>query len=66
MEEHHAGRPLLSAVVVNQDSGVPGDGFFLLANSLGHFREGDSQKAYWQWELLRVYEEWARPGLGRP
>jgi hypothetical protein len=32
-EEYYAGRRMLSAIAVNQDTGIPGQGFFDLAES---------------------------------
>jgi len=33
--EHAQGRPLLSVVVVREDTGMPGEGFFMLAGGWG-------------------------------
>lgn len=60
LHEHAAGRPLLSALVVYADEGMPGPGFFDLATSLGHHRPGDDRGRYWRWERDRIYAEWAR------
>jgi len=57
-EEHQAGRPMLSALVVLQGNRRPGQGFFDLAAELGlvgdkspdefHRDEVDRVHAYWQ------------------
>ncbi len=57
--EHAAGRPLLTAIVVNKEEGMSGHGFFKLAAQLGHHRDGDDDRLYWEWERDRVYAEWA-------
>jgi hypothetical protein len=38
--EVEQGRPMLSAVVVRQDTGMPGSGFFALARKLGRHKNG--------------------------
>lgn len=60
LHEHEAGRPLLSALVVYADTGIPGRGFFDLATRLGHHRPGDDDVLYWTWECERLYAEWSR------
>lgn len=59
-DEHDAGRPMLSAVVVGS-SGIPGPGFFKLAEQLGKLQTTDKEGAhrFWQEERKAVYEEWA-------
>jgi hypothetical protein len=55
---HAAGKPMLSALVVNQDTKIPGPGFFELAVALGKLPAGASdqdKKAFWQKELEAVY-----------
>lgn len=44
-EEDEQGRPLITALVVHKHDGQPGDGFFNLAESLGH--EFDDREAFW-------------------
>lgn len=56
--EYAAGRPLLSAVVMGQDSDMPGEGFFGCASRLGRYSGGD-KLAYWLDELNRVYGYWS-------
>lgn len=61
--EHEVGRPLLSAVVVSQDSGLPGDGFFFnLTAKPGLVPAGateEEKRAVHARELQCVFEEWA-------
>ena len=63
-DEDRGGRPMLSAVVVGV-SGMPGEGFFVMARRLGKF-SGNSpteQRRFWETECERVYETW-RPNAG--
>lgn len=57
--EHEAGRPLLSAVVVGANGGMPGHGFFKLARSFGLMGPKDVKKAFCWSELQRLYAYWA-------
>jgi hypothetical protein len=57
--EHEAGRPLLSAVVVGANGGMPGHGFFKLARSFGLMGPKDVKKAFCWEELQRLYAYWA-------
>ena len=57
--EHRKGRPLLSGVVVNKKTGMPGAGFFKLAKDLGLY-DGDDDLEYWSKELHRVYAYWTK------
>ena len=43
--EHAEGRPLLSALVVSENTGVPGDGFWTVAKKLGLYEEGGGPSA---------------------
>ncbi|MFN3344234.1 MAG: hypothetical protein ACK412_01100 [Chloroherpetonaceae bacterium] len=52
--EHNEGRPLLSAVVVKQASGEPGEGFYKLAESLKGY------PSFWKDELKKVHDYWKR------
>jgi hypothetical protein len=52
--EDKAGRGMLSAVVVNKKTGMPGDGFFALAEELG--REFDNREAFFEQECDRVFD----------
>lgn len=55
--EHEHGRPLLSSLVVNQDSGEPGSGF---AAEFGQLRGGNvvDHTAFWREELTRTIDFW--------
>jgi hypothetical protein len=55
--ELKAGRPLLSAVVVAKETGMPGAGFFNLPRKLGLQSQGDLE--FWALELKRVHAQWA-------
>lgn len=55
---HLAGKPMLSALVINQDLEMPGSGFFVLAVHLGKLPTGASdqdKKAFWKKELAAIY-----------
>jgi hypothetical protein len=52
--EDEAGRGLLTAVVVRPDSGMPGDGWFRLAEQRG--RSGSDRVAMWNDERTRLRE----------
>jgi hypothetical protein len=53
-EEDTAGRGMLSVVVVRKHgSGLPGGGFFALAERLGR-DVGDDRRAFWEAEFARV------------
>ena len=65
--EHSQGRPLLSAIVVSEENGLPGVGFFEMAERLED-NEGNklfdpskiSKKKYLAQEQERVFEYWKR------
>jgi hypothetical protein len=48
-------RPMLSAVVVRQDTGMPGAGFFALARQLGRYKNG-ADYSFWITEREAVIE----------
>jgi hypothetical protein len=56
-KENAAGRPLLSAVVVQPEIGYPTKDFFLLARELGLNTSGDD-RSYYYFELKRVHSYW--------
>jgi hypothetical protein len=58
VQEHKAGHPLLTAVVVSQDTNFPGRGFFRLARSLG-VASSEDDEVFFERELLRVHDHWA-------
>ena len=62
-DEYAQRRPLLSAVVVGVN-GLPGPGFFSLAQDLGELaRDADAkaQRAFWKAQRAKAYETWKRP-----
>jgi hypothetical protein len=56
--ENSLGRGMLSAYVVSAETGMPGGGFFELAEKLG--RRVDDRVAFWVTEIKRVDEMWRR------
>lgn len=54
-EEHEAGRPLLSALVVYKETGFPGPGFYDLAIRLG--RKVTDRDSFWVNELQTIFTE---------
>ena len=63
-EESAAGRSLLTAVVVRSGRrGLPGDGFFTLAQSLGHCLGARSPEDCWRDELEKTYAYWSKRGF---
>src|SRR5665811_2016188 len=58
--EHKHNRPMLSAIVVLKDDGIPGKGFFELARGLEKLTSVSKQdeKTFWKQELLEVYKTW--------
>jgi hypothetical protein len=59
-DEVRAGRPMLSAVVVNI-GGKPGPGFFALAKELKRMVPGEDEGDVWNRELEATYKAWRRP-----
>lgn len=55
--EYQQGRPLLSALVVFKDSGLPGAGFFTLAHGLSFFSTGNRPE-FWNQEVSKVHAQW--------
>lgn len=54
--EVQAGRPVLPALVVAKQTGIPGAGFFKIDSG----EAIDDPKAYWQRELERVFDYWSK------
>jgi hypothetical protein len=52
-------RPMLSAVVINKDTGMPGRGFFDCARELRRHAGGDDL-GFWAEEVKRVHAYWSR------
>ena len=63
-QEYHAGRPLLSVVVVHANDGDVGDGFFTLADELGFPINARSPKnrkdEFFIEQLKKTHECWAK------
>jgi hypothetical protein len=59
-DEVCAGRPMLSAVVVNI-GGKPGPGFFALAKGLKRMAPGEDKGDVWNREMEAAYGAWRRP-----
>ena len=59
-EEHAAGRPMLSAILVHAEDELPGPGFYRLAQVLGKkFRDTElGRKLFWEREREAVYAHW--------
>jgi hypothetical protein len=55
--EHDHGRPLISALVVREDTGRPGPGFFDLARQLGR-NVGANEPAFFELERSAVLDFW--------
>ena len=58
--EHKHNRPMLSAIVVLKEDGIPDKGFFELARGLGKLTSVSKleEKEFWKQELLEVYKTW--------
>ncbi|WP_338593203.1 hypothetical protein V6669_09430 [Paenibacillus sp. Y5S-9] len=64
VDENKQGHPMLSVIVVNQETKIPGDGFFKLAKDLGLY-EGllnniEQKDAFYISELKKVHSFWER------
>lgn len=55
-DEHFTGRGMLSALVVLKETGLPGKGFFGLAQKFGY--DTSDQYSFWINELKTVYNHW--------
>lgn len=53
-QEHERGRPIISAIVVRRDRGVPGPGFYRIMAEL-HHTSGEKDLASWRIERERVW-----------
>ena len=58
-EEHEAGRPLLSVIVVNQETMMPGGGLIKLAEGCGF--DVTDPDAWWLAEVIRLRGFWRDP-----
>lgn len=63
-EEHNAGRPMLTAVVVGEQSNMPGEGFFGLAADLGFSitKAGSEMDklSFFSKQLKEVHQYWSQ------
>jgi hypothetical protein len=59
-EEVKAGRPVLPAVVVSKQSGMPGAGYFKISGEPGDLEGSADPQATWEADLQRVYEYWSK------
>jgi hypothetical protein len=57
-EETEAGRPVLPALVVTRQSGMPGQGFFKLAAERGYDISQPDQ--YWAAAVQQVHDYWSK------
>ena len=57
-DENFAGRGMLSAIVVLKETGLPGKGFFTLAEKLD--RTVSDSYSFWIDELKTVYSYWSK------
>ena len=58
VDEHNAGRPLLSAAAILKADNIPGGGFYTLAESLG-FTVSDKVE-FWIQEFNRCHDYWSK------
>ncbi len=56
-QEVRAGRGILPALVVTKDTGLPGGGFFKIADERG-YDLSDPEK-FWREAVEKVYEQWS-------
>lgn len=65
--EYLHNRPMLSAVAVTEDEGIPGKGFFECARDLGKLddellseleQDEEKKRFFWKLELKMVYNTW--------
>ena len=61
-EEHAAGRPPLTALVVHKTDGKPGPGFLEAAKWVGYWTVGESEDEVWRRAVQEVHAYW-RPKL---
>ena len=57
--EREAGRPILPAVVVGKQSGIPGAGYFRLAGEGHESENGFDPKVNWEADLQAVFDYWS-------
>ncbi|HXA26926.1 MAG TPA: hypothetical protein VNW90_31935 [Acetobacteraceae bacterium] len=54
------GNPMLTAVVVQKEPGIPTKAFFDTAGELDRLRKDDTDICFWKRELDRVYNRWRK------
>lgn len=64
--EHENGRPLLSCLVVQQDSRKAGPGFAMLARELGFGIPAGGESDFWRSQVEAVVRYWNELGKGEP
>ncbi len=57
--ERDAGRPILPAVVVGKQSGIPGAGYFKIAGERPQAEGSVDPKAMWEADLQVVFDYWS-------
>ncbi len=57
--EHDLGRPPLTAIVVGQADGRPGDGFLPAMEELGFAQRGEAEDVVWKRAVAAVHEYWS-------
>ena len=57
--EVSAGRPMLAALVVSPDEGIPGNEFFRLARVLSRVHFGERDWDFWRRERDSVHKHWS-------
>lgn len=57
--EYEAGRPVLPAVVVTKQTGIPGAGYFRLPGTAPDEQAPADAEAIWQADLQAVFEYWS-------
>ncbi len=59
-DEHNNGRPMISAVVVNKQCGIPGAGFYNLARKLRKLKGVSDleELEFWLKEVRTVFDYW--------
>ncbi|MEZ4669073.1 MAG: hypothetical protein R3E39_14295 [Anaerolineae bacterium] len=58
--EVQAGRPVLPAVVVGKQSGIPGPGYFKVGEGDAEAEGHVEPKAMWEADLEQVFEYWSK------
>lgn len=59
-EEHKQGHPMLSSVVVNNVTNLPGAGYFYQASTLGKSSANEDEKAFHKRELKALFDYWVK------